>query len=309
MLVNCTNNFAILTKILYNGVFILVPDMTRLLRSLGALIKNSLGIGVPLYRAGLQKTLTHTPKSDQTLTRIGWRWVKANNAQLNTLGAGNWDIQLPPSLKKDGRYLVICNHTSWADTAVCQYALADALPFLRFFIKESLVYLPVIGQAFYWLDFPRMKRRKGNARISHKTQNVTETRRALALLRQKPYALLCYVEGTRKTPQKLKESPYTHLLPPKLGALASSIELLGDQLDGILDVTLVYHKPVTYLGLWSQPNKISVYVKRVYMPDDLYAGLMQGKFINHKEALRGWLNGIWRQKDEILKARLADKAC
>ena len=67
-----------------------------------------------------------------------------------------------------------------------------------------------------------------------KGQDIAEAERACRLLKDKPFALLNYLEGSRFTPAKrdAQDSPYQHFNPK--GGLTLAISALGQQIDGIL---------------------------------------------------------------------------
>mgnify|MGYP006195376473 CR=1 FL=1 len=67
-------------------------------------------------------------------------------------------------------------------------------------------------------------------------------RKACEKFRYKPVSVMNFLEGTRFTPAKhaKQQSPYTHLLKPKAGGVAFVLAALGEQLDALLDVTIVY---------------------------------------------------------------------
>ncbi|WP_239501225.1 hypothetical protein, partial [Streptococcus pneumoniae] len=73
-------------------------------------------------------------------------------------------------------------------------------------------------------------------------RDLDEALRACQSLKNKPFVLLNYLEGTRFTAEKhtKQSSPYKHLLRPKAGGFALALSSLGDEIDGILDMTLVY---------------------------------------------------------------------
>ena len=53
-------------------------------------------------------------------------------------------------------YFVTCNHQSWTDITAIQYALNNKIPLLKFFLKKELIWMPLLGVAWWGLDFPFM---------------------------------------------------------------------------------------------------------------------------------------------------------
>jgi 1-acyl-sn-glycerol-3-phosphate acyltransferase len=52
---------------------------------------------------------------------------------------------------------------------VLQRIFHGRIPFLKFFLKQELIWVPVIGLAWWALDFPFMKRGKGSGRTGRTT--------------------------------------------------------------------------------------------------------------------------------------------
>ena len=64
-------------------------------------------------------------------------WVSFNSFMLEVLYKTQWNIIGRESLDIKGKYLVACNHQSWADIPVLQRVMSGRAPFLRFFIKDQ----------------------------------------------------------------------------------------------------------------------------------------------------------------------------
>ncbi|WP_029103923.1 acyltransferase [Moraxella caprae] len=288
------------------------PKLAQKLRlgtGLGTMVANSVAISVPLYGAGLAKTLLGSKQGDKAVLSIANHWINTNNRLLDTLmPKRDWRISMPDDLKKDGRYLLVCNHQSWVDTSVVQYVSESRLPITRFFAKHELLYIPIVGQAFYFLDFPMMKRHS-KAQIAKNpalaTRDLEEARRACGLLADKPFVLLNYLEGTRFSKDKhaRQNSPYQHLLKPKAGGFALAIASLGDKIDGILDMTVVYPDGVPDYGeLWAgKMTRLGVDIRHLEMDERLFADLKDGKYDSDetvKAELFDFLDKAWTAKDE-----------
>lgn len=268
--------------------------------------------GVPLWLIGAIKAFTGNRLADKAVIKIANQWININNSLINNiLPSKTWHIKLPDNIKADGKYLLICNHQSWIDTSIIQYVSQNRLPLTRFFTKFELIYIPFIGQAFYFLDFPMMRRyskqqiRKNPAL---KGRDIEEAKRACKLLKDKAFTLLNYLEGTRSTKSKRKEqqSPYQYLLKPKAGGFSLTISALGDQIDGILDMTIVYpdypHTPPSYTDLWKgKINRLYAEVEELDMPKPLFDAIQEGKYHTDettKQQVFAWLNTVWQDKDD-----------
>ncbi|MDO5652393.1 MAG: acetyltransferase [Moraxella sp.] len=285
----------------------------------GTIIANSIALSVPLYTAGLAKLFTKSKRADKTVLGIANHWINSNNLMIDRiLPAKDWRVSLPDDLKKDGKYLLICNHQSWVDTSIIQYISQDVLPITRFFAKHELLYIPIVGQTFYFMDFPMMKRHSKQAIASNPelaTRDINEARRACSLLADKPFVLLNYLEGTRFNQAKhhAQNSPYKHLLKPKAGGLALAISSLGDKIDGILDMTCVYPDGAPdYTELWQgKLARLAVDIRHLPMNDELFTALQQGEYDTNadvKAQLFGFLDDVWQQKDARIDEILAQFA-
>lgn len=133
------------------------------------------------------------------------------------------------------------------------------------------------------------------------------------MLKDKPFTLLNYLEGTRFTKAKhaKQNSPYTHLLKPRAGGLSLAINALGTDIDGILDMTIVYPDGVpNYSDLWKgNIKRLGVNVRHIEMPDELFTAIQNGGYDNDeaiKKQMFDWIDDIWQQKDHLIDEMLAD---
>jgi 1-acyl-sn-glycerol-3-phosphate acyltransferase len=182
---------------------------------------------------------------DPLLNGIATCWIACNSGWMALTQQTRWDVQGIDSLRHDGWYLVNCNHQGWADIFVLQHLLNRRIPLLKFFLKQQLIWVPVIGLAWWALDFPFMKRHGKSqlrARPDLRTQDRDATRRACEKFALVPTSVMNFAEGTRFTQQKhrAQASPYSHLLKPKAGALALALNAMGEQFNSLVDVTIAY---------------------------------------------------------------------
>lgn len=283
----------------------------------GVIAANSFGGSIPLWLMGIGKTMTGAAMADKAVIQIATHWIGSNNALIdNMLPRKDWRINLPADVHINGKYLLVSNHQSWVDTSIVQYIGEKRLPLTRFFTKFELIYIPIVGQAFYFLDFPMMRRYSKAAVAKNpalKGKDIEEAKRACALLQNKPFTLLNYLEGTRFTKAKhaQQQSPYTHLLKPRAGGLSLAINALGADMDGILDMTIVYPDGVpTYSDLWKgNIKRLGVDVRHIQIPDDLFAGIQNGGYENDetvKAQMFAWVEQVWREKDQLITDMLAE---
>ncbi|CAN6961170.1 MULTISPECIES: acyltransferase [Psychrobacter] len=283
----------------------------------GVLAGNSLIVALPVWLMGATKVVTGAAIADDTMIKVTNYWINSNNALIdNILPEKDWRISLPDDVNTQGKYLLMSNHQSWVDTSIVQYISENRLPLTRFFTKFELIYIPVIGQAFYFLDFPMMRRHSKEAIAKNPAlqgKDIEEAKRACALLKDKPFTLLNYLEGTRFTQDKhdKQQSPYKYLLKPRAGGLSLAINALGKEMDGILDMTIVYPDGVpTYSDLWKgNIKRLGVDVRHVEIPDALFDAVKNGGYENDeaiKAQMFAWIEEMWQQKDKRISAMLAE---
>ncbi|MCG3842601.1 acyltransferase [Psychrobacter sp. Ps1] len=283
----------------------------------GVIAANSFGGSIPLWLMGVGKVITGASIADKAVIKIATHWISSNSALIdNMLPRKDWRINLPDDIHTNGKYLLVSNHQSWVDTSIVQYIGEKRLPLTRFFTKFELIYIPIVGQAFYFLDFPMMRRHSKEAIAKNPTlkgKDIEEAKRACALLKDKPFTLLNYLEGTRftKAKQAQQKSPYTHLLKPRAGGLSLAISALGEDIDGILDMTIVYPDGVpSYGDLWKgNIKRLGVDLRYIDIPDALFESIKQGGYENDEDTkaqMFDWVEQVWRQKDERISTMLAD---
>ncbi|QJQ96699.1 MULTISPECIES: acyltransferase [Halomonadaceae] len=245
-----------------------------------------------------------------------WVLKGLNAVALNWIGANLWwmrhwlkpqlELSLPEGLSPQQWWLVISNHRSWTDIFVLQMALHRRIPMPRFFLKRELIWVPVVGLAWWALEFPFMGRysRKQMARnpaLAKRDREATE--RMCKRAQEMPTAVYNFVEGTRFTPAKreTQESPYRHLLRPRAGGTAQVVSLMGDRLSGILDATLSYTNPrPTFWGyLCGKERLIRCHIRCLDVPGWMPGGDYH-QDPHYKERFQKWLNALWLEKDRTL---------
>ena len=246
--------------------------------------------------------------------RIVETWIGLNNLLFALNRGMRWDIEVPASLDRKGCYLVASNHQSWVDILALQKAFNRKLPILRFFIKQELIWVPFLGAAWWALDFPFMRRpsREEIARNPKlKGKDLESARRACEKFREQPVAMMSFAEGTRYSVAKSEQqrSPYDNLLKPKIGGIGIVLYALGDRLQSLVDVTIVYpnpgdphYRPTFWQLVSGQIPKIVVRAREVAIPRHLMGRNFRtdGDF---RAELEAWFEQIWREKD-VLVSRL-----
>ena len=247
---------------------------------------------------------------DPLLNAIATAWIACNGAWMRLTQRTVWDVKGVDGLAYRGWYLVNANHQSWVDIFVLQRALNRRIPMLKFFLKQELIYVPVIGLAWWALDFPFMKRHgKADLRKNPalRGQDRETTRRACEKFALVPTSVMNFAEGTRFTAQKHKaqSSPYRHLLKPKAGALALALDAMGEKFQSLVDATIVYPDgvPSFWDFLCGRTGRIVLRVRQVPIPPTLGQGDYEAD-----AAFRGvfhrWLAELWEAKDREIDGLL-----
>src|SRR6056297_103455 len=241
-------------------------------------------------------------------------WVFCANMTHRVLTRPRFHIHGLTDIKLNRWCLLLSNHQTWVDILVLIRAFYGKVPPYKFFIKKALLWVPLMGVAFWAMDYPIM-RRYSKAYIEKnphlKGQDLEATRRACEKFKSQPVTVMTFPEGTRFTRDKHKaqQSPYKHLLKPRAGGTALVLYAMGEVLDQIVDVTIIY--PGGAPGLWEffcgKSREVIVDIRRLKVTPELVGNyFVEPDFQAH---FRGWLNAVWSEKDErierYLKGRIA----
>lgn len=262
---------------------------------------------VPLLTVAIVKALLPFRRlrraSNRLLTGVAESWIGVNNRVLDALLRTRIDVQQDVALQQDGHYLVLANHQSWVDIIVLQHVFNRRIPLMRFFLKRQLFWVPLLGLAWWALDFPFMGRhtpRQIARRPELAGRDIEATRRACGKFREIPVAIMNFVEGTRFTPAKhaRQGGPYRHLLKPKSGGVAFVLDAMGEGLHAILDVTIAYPdgRPSMMDLVANRVSEVRVHVRQRPIP----AELLHGDYQNDRTfrvRFQQWMNGLWQDKD------------
>ncbi|BCA91786.1 MAG: acyltransferase [Pseudomonadota bacterium] len=276
---------------------------------------NTLVWGVPLIILTLLKVIVPGRRQKEWLLKglcaVALNWIGVNLWWMRHWLKPNVSINVPDTLSPEQWWLVISNHRSWTDIFILLMALHRRIPMPRFFLKHQLIWIPIVGLAFWALEFPFM-RRFSREQIANNPKLATvdreSTERMCRQARHAPIAIFNFVEGTRFTVAKREsqQSPFQHLLRPKAGGIAQVLSLLGDQLDGILDVTISYTNPSpTFMGfLCGKEAPITLEARQLAIPEWMQTANYHDE-PQHKERFHAWINSLWQEKDTLLD-RLSD---
>jgi len=295
-------------------VLTFLPGPARGFFGILALVVNTLFWAVPVYIVSLFKLAIPLKRArtafDVILNRLAYTWMYCNNLFIAVLKKAEYEIHGLEGLNMNEWYLVMANHQSWVDIIVLQKIFHNRIPFLKYFLKKELFWIPILGLAWWALDYPFMKRYSGEflEKNPHlKGKDIEMTRRSCEKFKDKPASIMNFVEGTRFTKEKHRRqnSPFKHLLKPRSGGIAFVLSAMGDYIRKVIDVAIVY--PDGAEGIWgflcSCRTRIHVHVdvfpidpwlRGDYFEDEAFKGRFQG-----------WLNGLWRKKNRRIEEILS----
>lgn len=200
-------------------------------------------------------------------------------------------------LRPDGWYLVVSNHQTWADILVLVVGLYGRIPQFKFFTKRELIWVPFIGPAMWFLEFPyvrRYSRERLAADPALREHDRTATLAACRGFRQRPTSVLVFLEGTRFTAAKrdAQGSRYQRLLNPKTGGVSMVLENLADVLAAVVDVTIRYPggAPDFWDFLCGRSPDIDIDIRALPLPE------------TDRGAVTAWVHELWTEKDARLAA-------
>lgn len=279
----------------------------RVVPILFLIVANTLLHALPLLLAAAVKAVLPSARlrraCNPVLTGFAESWIAVNSRMIDAFTRTRFDVDVQAALRPDGHYLVLANHQSWVDILVLQKIFNRRIPFLRFFLKRQLFWVPVLGLCWWALDFPFMGRYT-RAQIAKNPElgrrDMEATRRACEKFRAIPVAVMNFVEGTRFTPTKHAQqaSPYRHLLKPKSGGVAFVIDAMGESLEAILDVVIVYPggRPSMLDLIGGRIPEVRVRVEQHPMTDAPPGGDYQ-QDDDYRVRFQTWINELWRRKD------------
>lgn len=230
---------------------------------------------------------------------VVWSFRHAYDTRIDVTGDLEFD--------RNRSYLLLCNHQSWVDVPVLLQLFGLRLPFYRFFLKRSLVWMPLLGIAFWALEYPLVRFRSRRYLEKHpekRGEGLAAARRACERIRGVPSTIVNFPEGALFSRQRhqRQESRYRNLLRPHAGGPSLVISAMADQLDSLIDVTLHYPDGAPGVPdlLCNRVRSVRVHVRRIDIPAPMVRGDYQDD-ADFREHFRRWLNAIWKHKDELLE--------
>ncbi len=264
---------------------------------------------IPVLFIGLLKLLPNQRLKQlctNAVDRIATIWCGVNNFYFNKIQRIKLNVRGLENLNTKQWYLVVANHQSWLDIVVLQRLFNRKIPTLKFFIKDQLKWVPLLGFAWWAMGCPFMKRYSADylAKNPHKKgQDLISTRKAIDSFKETPVSIMNFLEGTRFTliKKQQQQSPYTHLLKPRAGGISFIISAMGQHISSLMDVTIVY--PEKKHSLWDylcrRVKSAQVLIRQIPIPSKF----MSSKLVENSQVLnefKEWLNQQWAEKDQLI---------
>lgn len=276
------------------------------------IITNTILFAIPIYFITILKLLVPIKGwkkfSSRSLDGFAAAWVWGISRILEISNNNRWQIKGLSDLSIDKWYFVNSNHQSWADILILLRIFNYRIPFIKFFIKQELMWVPVIGLVWWALDYPFMKRYskqllKKKPHLAGK--DLERTKLACQKFMDFPVSILIFLEGTRfsKEKQLKQKSPYMNLLKPKVGGFAYALNAMDGRIDQLIDVTIVY--PTEDISFWSfvcgKYADIKISIKVIDIPSE-FINSDNNNNRQKRHDFQSWVKELWFEKDQLINS-------
>ena len=240
------------------------------------------------------------------IINIGECWIYCNGMWIQALHRPRWNVEGFEELDSSNWYLAVANHQSWADIFVLQGITNRKIPMLKFFMKHVLIWVPVIGLAWWALDMPFLKRYtkeeiQKNPELRGKDIKAME--KSFERYSRYPVSIFSFAEGTRFTKEKKDNqlSQFEYLLNPKIGGIGLTLTTMP-YIKLLLDFTIHYEdeRRSFWDFLCGRMSKADVRVRQINIPDNLLSKNYEDDPI-FRENLKEWVYDIWSDKEKYLE--------
>ena len=240
------------------------------------------------------------------IINIGECWIYCNGLWIQALHRPSWNVEGFEELDSSNWYLAVANHQSWADIFVLQGITNRKIPMLKFFMKHVLIWVPVIGLAWWALDMPFLKRYtkeeiQKNPELRGKDLKAME--KSFERYSRYPVSIFSFAEGTRFTKEKKDNqlSQFKYLLNPKIGGIGLTLTTMP-YIKLLLDFTIHYEdeRRSFWDFLCGRMSKADVRVRQINIPDNLLGKNYEDDPI-FRENLKEWVYDIWSKKEKYLE--------
>jgi 1-acyl-sn-glycerol-3-phosphate acyltransferase len=292
-------------------VFILKGSLSFFL-----IILNTLLCFIPVMILALFKIVLPFPSVravlNVVLDYIATMWIGINNINQKYLGQSLIDVSGDHELSLKDWYMITSNHQSWVDILILQRIFNRKIPFIKFFLKRELIWVPFIGLTWWALEFPFMKRYSQallKKRPELKGKDIESTKRACDKFQYFPVSIMNFLEGTRFTAKKhyQQSSTFKHLLLPKAGGLSFALNAMDGKLHYLIDVTIVYPAgiPSFFDYLCGKVSEVKVHTRMLPIDSSLLGDYQNDA--EYRAYFQEWVNDLWRQKDQQIELLLQSK--
>lgn len=240
------------------------------------------------------------------IINIGECWIFCNGIWIKLLHNPKWNVEGFESLDKSNWYLSVANHQSWADIFVLQAITNRKIPMLKFFMKHILIWVPVIGLAWWALDMPFLKRftkEEIEKNPELRGKDIKAMEESFGRYSRYPVSIFSFAEGTRFNEEKKIDqgSKFNNLLDPKSGGIGLTLTTMP-YIKLLLDFTIFYEgsRRSFWDFLCGRMSKVTVKVKEIEIPQDLL-GKNYEEDSNFRLELKSWIENIWSEKDKYIE--------
>lgn len=270
------------------------------------LVINTLFWAVPVYITAVFKLILPFRAArglfDTILNFLSYSWIYCINGFIGIIKNVEYDVEGLEQLKLDEWYLVISNHQTMVDIIVLQKIFHGRIPFLKYFLKQELIWVPILGLAWWALDYPFMKRYSAELLRKKpylKGRDIEATRKACAKFKDRPASIMNFVEGTRFTDRKhtAQNSPYRYLLKPRSGGISYVLSMMGENMRKIIDVTIVYPDGIENSWEFFCSRQSRIIVRIEVLPIDKTLRGQDPDDQGYRNRFNSWLNAVWEKKD------------
>ena len=288
-----------------------LPPFIRGLIALFFVVINTLLVSVPLLLITLLRFIVPIAAWQNLCIKMGIHigefWMSVNSWWMKLTQNMEWSVEGLDDLNPNSWYFALGNHQSVADIFIAQHLLNGRIPMLKFFLKQELIWIPVIGLCWWALDFPFMKRYSASylKKNPHKRgKDFESTKKSCEKFKQRPVAIMNYVEGTRLSPQKMKaqKSPFNYLLKPKAGGLGFALSAMDGTIEDLLSIAIFYpnHEQPTAWDFFSgKVDHVCIKVSTTKIPQDFLHRDYQND-AEYKRSFQQWLTKYWEGLDQSM---------
>lgn len=275
-------------------------------------ITTTLGF-IPVFLIAICKLIPHKKwrsECTRAIDAVVTVWCEINNWYVDKIQKTQLNVHGLEQFNKKGWYLVVANHQSWLDIVILHRVFNRKLPVLKFFVKDQLKWVPLLGFCWWAMGCPFMKRYSKEylkKKPHRKGKDLQATYKAIKVFQRTPASVMSFVEGTRFSPSKkeAQNSPYQHLLKPKSGGISFVISSMGEQISSLLDVSIVYSNKKHSLWdfLCNRVRSAQVLIRQIPIPTQFMSPqLVEDSKV--QDEFKQWLNQQWAEKDQLIASLL-----